>query len=610
MRYILIPLLLVSIVFSAEIDTKLFEGEERAIYYKEIRTKIDASAKSGSIDKEILKTEKALLLRLQNEFEKKITIDEYDLEKIKNKPNIPQDTFQDAIKFLANLQLNRDRYHDSIERLQSKISYTKNQIENITEEEKPNLLSYQLQFAYYKTQQANHMLKEQLLKAHDDQLIKTIIDSLSSVKCYIIENLDAEIEVAQERLLSLGKKKIFLEIEREKEVLDDPKKAETFQKKWTQLLNDFDDALVNKIVLMTYKSVCLLQKKRNKAFFDLLSAIEENMKGLSQEQRIYFEKHKEVLRELAKDVFGSARLFLGATQHELVGKLTQLKDYFFSTLFVFNEQPISLFSLVKVLFLIVISFVLGSFYRKWIIRLSLRWPDMSQMSIRLTSNIGYYLIVFIGVMIAISSIGIDMTSISLIAGALSIGVGFGLQTVVSNLIAGIILMFERTIRIGDTIELSDTLRGRVTDMRIRSTTIQTFDNVDIVVPNASFIQNNVINWTLEDKTRRVHIPFGVAYGTEVQDVKKAVLDELMQSELVYIKNTSDKSPEVWMVAMNSSSVDFELLVWVEWASRFRPNALKSDFLILIYNALRKNNIQIPFPQLDLHVKETPSALLK
>jgi potassium efflux system protein len=198
-----------------------------------------------------------------------------------------------------------------------------------------------------------------------------------------------------------------------------------------------------------------------------------------------------------------------------------------------------------------------------------------------------------------------MTSISLIAGALSIGVGFGLQTVVSNFIAGIILMFERTIRIGDMIEISDVLRGRVTDMRIRSTTVKTFDNIDIVVPNSSFIQNNVINWTLEDPTRRLHIPFGVAYGTEVESVKKAVLEELEKSDLNYIHNDPDKTPEVWMVSMGSSSVDFELLVWVVWGNKLRPNALRSDFLILIYNALNKNGIQIPFPQLDLYVKQMP-----
>jgi len=232
---------------------------------------------------------------------------------------------------------------------------------------------------------------------------------------------------------------------------------------------------------------------------------------------------------------------------------------------------------------------------------------MSQMSMRLASNIGYYLIVIVALFIAVSSLGIDMTSISLIAGALSIGVGFGLQTVVSNFIAGIILMFERTIRIGDTIEISGELRGRVTDMRIRSTTVKTFDNIDIVVPNSSFIQNNVVNWTLEDRTRRIHIPFGVAYGTDVESVKKAVLDELEASSLMYIKYDPDKKPEVWMVAMSSSSVDFELLIWIEWANKYRPNALRSDFMILIYNALYKHGIQIPFPQLDLYVKQLPKS---
>jgi len=290
--------------------------------------------------------------------------------------------------------------------------------------------------------------------------------------------------------------------------------------------------------------------------------------------------------------------------------LTTLKDFFTAPIFTFNEQPISLLSLLKALILVTLGIIAGRFYKRWIARAGKRWPDMSQMSIRLASNIGYYLIIIVTFIIALGSIGIDMSSISLIAGALSIGIGFGLQTVVSNFIAGIILMFERTIRIGDTIELSDTLRGRVTDMRIRSTTIKTFDNIDIVVPNSSFIQNNVVNWTLEDLSRRLHIPFGVAYGTKVEDVKQVILEELAQSRLTYIKDDETKQPEVWMVAMNSSSVDFELLVWVEWLNALRPNALRSDFMILIYNALYKHGIQIPFPQLDLYVKQMPSETLK
>ncbi|OHE06612.1 MAG: hypothetical protein A3G74_06550 [Sulfurimonas sp. RIFCSPLOWO2_12_FULL_34_6] len=232
------------------------------------------------------------------------------------------------------------------------------------------------------------------------------------------------------------------------------------------------------------------------------------------------------------------------------------------------------------------------------------------MSIRLASNIGYYMIVTISFVIAIGSLGIDMTSISMIAGALSIGIGFGLQTVVSNFIAGVILMFERTIRIGDMIEISDKLRGRVTDMRIRSTTIKTFDNIDIVIPNSSFIQNNVINWTLEDPSRRLHIPFGVAYGTDVDYVKQIIINELKESKLTYINDDSTKEPEIWMIGMNNSRLDFELLVWVEWDSKLRPNSLKSDFLILIYNSLNKYGIEIPFPQLDLHVKHKSNKVLE
>jgi len=609
MKLILFTLIFITqIVFSADVDKNFFEGDNRDSYLKETETKIIASIKSGQVPNEVTKEEKAFLSKLRNELKQKISIQKHDLGKIINQHNIPQDTFQDTINSLTKIRLKIDKYHHSIKRLQSKLSYTKQKIENITEEEKLYLLSYQLQFAYYKVQQKNHETKEELLKAHSDEIIESVKNSLQSVKCYTLDNLSLELASSDGKLVDLEKKRIIIELDLEQALVDESKDVEVLQTKWKKVNDDYEDALVNKVVLQTYKAVCLLKNENNKAFFDLLEEIEESVDRLPEEQRTYFGKHKEILKEIAKDVFGRTRLFLGATQHELLGVFLQVKEYAVSTLFVFNEQPISILSLVKMVLLIIISFSIGGFYKRWIIKISHRWPDMSQMSIRLTSNIGYYIIVFIGVMIALSSIGIDMTSISLIAGALSIGIGFGLQTVVSNLIAGIILMFERTIRIGDTIEINDSLKGRVTDIRIRSTTIQTFDNVDIVVPNASFIQNNVINWTLEDRTRRLHIPFGVAYGTEVADVKKAVLEELEQSDLIYIKYNADKQPEVWMIAMNSSSVDFELLVWIEWANKFRPNALRSEFLILIYNALRKNNIQIPFPQLDLHVKETPETL--
>ena len=280
--------------------------------------------------------------------------------------------------------------------------------------------------------------------------------------------------------------------------------------------------------------------------------------------------------------------------------LSQTKEFFNSSLFEFDKKPISLVSIIKAVSLLIAGFLFGYLYKKWVVRVTKNHGNFSMMSTRLISNIGYYIIVLIFVISAVSALGINMSSLSLIAGALSIGIGFGLQTVVSNFIAGIIIMFERSIRIGDIIEVNDTLSGTVTDMRIRSTTIKTFDNVDIIVPNSSFIQNNVVNLTLEDKIRRLHIPFGVAYGTEIEDVKKAVLDGLQESELNYVRNNEDMAPNIRMTLMNASSVDLELVVWVDRAQKTTPIA--SDFLILIYDALRKNNIDIPFPQIDVHMK--------
>ncbi|WP_373069458.1 mechanosensitive ion channel family protein [Sulfurimonas sp.] len=281
---------------------------------------------------------------------------------------------------------------------------------------------------------------------------------------------------------------------------------------------------------------------------------------------------------------------------------TQIKGFFDLSLFEFDKKSISLASLIEAVLYIVAGFLLGFLYKRWVLRATSKYKDVSMMTVRLISNIGYYVIILVFVISGVSVLGIDLSSLSLIAGALSIGIGFGLQTVVSNLIAGIIIMFERTIRIGDIIEVNDTLSGTVTDMRIRSTTIKTFDNIDIIVPNSSFIQNNVVNLTLEDRIRRLHIPFGVAYGSEIQEVKKAVLEALDKSDLIYIRDDEDKKPDIRMTLMNASSVDLELIVWVNRSLKLTQPSLPSDFLILIYDALRANNIEIPFPQVDVHMK--------
>ncbi len=608
MRQYLWILLAVSTLWSASIDQNLYDGSDKEAYYQKIEAQINSMQPSGEHDKEIIQEERLLLESVRKAASQVPQIERFDLGALSGSDRDPE-LYDSAVTAAASIRIKIEKNTFLLQELQSKLVFLKQKIDRTTAEEKSSLLTSQLHFAYYKLQQKFIETKIELLRVHAKEIKKAILDGLPLMQCAAIQALDRKSAANAVELAKILDKKVAIGIDLEKALIEESTKVEQLQRSAAEADAQYQKALLNDIALNTQKELCMLKEKRNTEFFELLDKSELSIASLSADKKSLYTQQLHVLKALAKEVFGSTTLFFGATRYETKAYINAIKEQLTSTLFVVNEQPISILSLFKALAIIVFGLTIGTFYKKWIARVTRKWQDMSQMSVRLVTNIGYYLVVILTFFIAVSSIGIDMTSISLIAGALSIGIGFGLQTVVSNLIAGVILMFERTIRIGDTIEISETLRGKVTDMRIRSTTIKTWDNVDIVVPNSSFIQNNVINWTLEDISRRLHIPFSVAYGTKVEDVKHAVLTELALSKLKYIRDEVNKEPDIWMTTMNNSSVDFELLVWVEWGNSVGPNTLRSDFMILIYNALYKHGIQIPFPQLDLYVKQIPDNTL-
>ncbi len=273
-------------------------------------------------------------------------------------------------------------------------------------------------------------------------------------------------------------------------------------------------------------------------------------------------------------------------------------------LFKIDNKAVTSIGLFKFMLVFIIGFSLASFYKKKITLITKNRLNLSSSSQTIIANIGNYLILIVTIIVALNYLGIDLSSLAFIAGALSVGIGFGLQNLVSNFISGIILMFEKTIRIGDLIELANE-KGRVSEIRIRSTTITTFDNIDVIVPNSTLMQNSVINWTLRDPIRRLQIPFSVSYGTTVENVENTILEELKNSNLSYI-NEMEKTPQVWMSAMGASSVDYLLMIWVDTDDS--TSSGKSDFLKFIYRTLYKNQIEIPFPQMDIHIKS--SELIK
>lgn len=268
-----------------------------------------------------------------------------------------------------------------------------------------------------------------------------------------------------------------------------------------------------------------------------------------------------------------------------------------------KTMSLSFLSIMSFTFIIFIWMSVARLYKKFIYWLRAKKKHISSGTITILANIWYYAIVTIVLLTSLKTIWIDLSSFTMIISALSVWIWFWLQTIVSNFISGIILMFEQSIKEWDYIEIGTDLRGTVKSINMRSTTIKTNSNIDVVVPNQSFIQNNIINWTHADNMVKLQIPFGVAYGTKFELVEQVLLWSLEKSELKYIKNDMVRKPAVIMTGMWASSVDFFLSIWIEWDETNSPTVAKWKYLRLIYETLNDNNISIPFPQTDLHIKD-------
>jgi small-conductance mechanosensitive channel len=206
-----------------------------------------------------------------------------------------------------------------------------------------------------------------------------------------------------------------------------------------------------------------------------------------------------------------------------------------------------------------------------------------------------YFIIVLGLTMALSAAGIDLGSFGLLAGALGVGIGFGLQNIVNNFISGLILVYERPVNVGDTVEVEN-LIGVVHRVGVRSSNVRTFDGAEVVVPNGNLISNQLINWTLSDNQRRVELKVGAAYGSD----PNLVLELLKKVALEHEDVLKDPEPRALFDGFGDSSLDFRLLFWVSFEMGI---GTKSDIAIGIYNIFAENNIQIPFPQIDLHVKK-------
>jgi small-conductance mechanosensitive channel len=216
------------------------------------------------------------------------------------------------------------------------------------------------------------------------------------------------------------------------------------------------------------------------------------------------------------------------------------------------------------------------------------------------SSLTYYALVFAGLSVALVAAGFEMSQLTLVVGALGLGIGLGLQNVVNNFVSGLILMFERPIQPGDVVEVGG-VSGKVREIGMRATTLSTFEGADVVVPNGVLLNEKLINWTLSDMDRRIDVNVGVAYGSDPRKVLELLMDVTKATEGI----AATPEPTVLFVGFGASSLDFSIRSWTnnfgDWVK------IRSNLTVRVHDALMAAGIEIPFPQQDLHVKSVSTA---
>lgn len=207
-----------------------------------------------------------------------------------------------------------------------------------------------------------------------------------------------------------------------------------------------------------------------------------------------------------------------------------------------------------------------------------------------------YILVIIGLFIIFQTSGIDLSAIGLLVGALGIGIGFGLQNITNNFISGIIILFERPVKVGDRIEVDD-LAGNIVNISARATTIITNDNIAVIVPNSDLVSNRVINWSHNDRNVRLNFPVGVSYNEDPEKIKKLLLEVANANQGVLQK----PPPDILFENFGDSSLEFNLRVWTDEYSD-KPKVLKSQLYYSIFKKFKEHGVEIPYPQRDLHLK--------
>lgn len=288
----------------------------------------------------------------------------------------------------------------------------------------------------------------------------------------------------------------------------------------------------------------------------------------------------------------------------LTRPLEALPAWLSDPLLTIGQTPVSLARLLALGAIVVLAWWAASWLERGLRRLSdgLAGPHGpgSAAGAYAFSRVARYLVWIFATIFGLTWLGFDLTSLAILGGAIGVGLGIGLQGFFGNMFAGLVILFERSVKVGDFVDLQSGVMGRVSEISMRYTRITTNDSVDIFVPNAELTGGRVINWSYGHDIRRIHVPFGVAYGSDKEQVREAGIAAARAVDGTIFGPGRD--PEVWLVGFGDSSMDFELVVWVSRPLLVSPSRTQAKYLWTLATELATRGLEIPFPQRDLHLR--------
>lgn len=275
--------------------------------------------------------------------------------------------------------------------------------------------------------------------------------------------------------------------------------------------------------------------------------------------------------------------------------LSQIKQLLGIQLFELSGASVTIEKVLVFLLFLIGTYIVSKWVRK-ILNSTLKKRGVERQERYPLVKLTHYMIVVLGIYLAFNSIGVPLTGLLAAAGIVGIVLGFGLQSITSNLVSGVILLGEGTLKVGDLVQVGDNF-GEVTDTGVRATTVKTFDNYHLLVPNEEFFSKPFINYSYHDKKIRINVSIGVAYGTDVEKVRKILLNIADENEKVLER----PEPMVFFTEHGDSSLKFELKCWI--STPFNRKKTQSELNFRINKRFKEEGINIPFPQRDVWLKE-------